>query len=233
MLLRTRGAGFHAHGSAWAWKLGMGMATQSSGHGTQSFLQCHNQSFVKRRKTDFSRHLRHFHLSVRQNSSTNRHGRDDTDFGALRSRSAPFLHLFEKSIFALLVCVQVRGSRRETTQWVDREMTDKQGESRGDFSAARVDNRVISDRVQELTWALLDEQINDDEFILLDNLLLSDEKARSSYIGCVQLHTDLMAHFAVPTGKAGATGAGSPVLGFLNADSPLGFQSPAAKDATP
>jgi hypothetical protein len=110
-------------------------------------------------------------------------------------------------------------------------MTDKQDGSHGDFSAAGADDRVISDRVQELTWALLDEQINDDEFILLDNLLLSDEKARGSYLGCVQLHADLMAHFAVPTGKAGTPGAGSTVLGFLNSDSPLTFQSPSAEDA--
>ena len=110
-------------------------------------------------------------------------------------------------------------------------MTDKQDGSRGDFSAAGADDHVISDRVQELTWALLDEQINDDEFVLLDNLLLSDEKARGSYLGCVQLHADLMAHFAVPAGKVGTPVAGAPVLGFLNADSPLAFQSPSAEDA--
>lgn len=106
------------------------------------------------------------------------------------------------------------------------EMTDKQDESRGDFSAAKADDRVISDRVQELTWALLDEQINDDEFGLLDNLLLSDEKARGSYLGCVQLHADLMAHFALSTGPTGANPENqSRILGFLNSDMPLGLQS--------
>jgi len=111
-------------------------------------------------------------------------------------------------------------------------MIDKQDESRGDFSAKSADDRVISDRVQELTWALLDEQINDDEFILLDNLLLSDEKARESYIGCVQLHTELMSHFAVPRGKTDSKiGGESPVLGFLNADSTLGLQSPSGEEA--
>jgi hypothetical protein len=112
-------------------------------------------------------------------------------------------------------------------------MTDKRDVSREDFSAKNADDRLIPDRVQELTWALLDEQINEDEFILLDNLLLSDEKARESYIGCVQLHTDLMAHFALPPADTGSkVGSESQILGFLNPSTPLGFQSPSAEEAT-
>jgi len=95
-------------------------------------------------------------------------------------------------------------------------------ESRGDQSS-NADERLISDRVQELTWALLDEQISDDEFGLLDNLLLSDQKARQSYVGCVQLHAELMAHFADPAGKKTTTG--TQVLGFLSGDSSLGLPS--------
>jgi hypothetical protein len=111
-------------------------------------------------------------------------------------------------------------------QQVDGEMTDKPDESRGDFSAVRADDRVISDRVEELTWAMFDEQITDDEFQLLDNLLLSDEKARGSYLGCVQLHTELMAHFALPAAATAANPENeSRILGFLNADMPLGLQS--------
>jgi hypothetical protein len=120
-----------------------------------------------------------------------------------------------------------------TTQWNGRDMTDKQDGSRGDFSAAGADDHVISDRIQELTWALLDEQINEDEFTLLDNLLLSDEKARGSYLGCIQLHADLMSHFAVPAGTTGSkAGSGSQILGILNSDAPLGFQSPSPEEAT-
>jgi hypothetical protein len=111
-------------------------------------------------------------------------------------------------------------------------MTDKRDESHGDFSAAGPDDQVISDRVQELTWALLDEQINDDEFHLLDNLLLSDEKARATYIGCTQLHSDLLSYFAVPAGAAGSkVGKNSPLLGFLSSDSSLGLQSPSGEEA--
>jgi predicted Zn-dependent protease len=111
-------------------------------------------------------------------------------------------------------------------------MTDKQDESRGDFLAAGPDDQVISDRVQELSWALLDEQMNDDEFMLLENLLLADEKARETYVGCTRLHADLMAHFAVPTGVTGSKPANdSPVLGFLSGDSSLGLQSPSSEEA--
>jgi hypothetical protein len=187
-----------------------------------------------RENRDFSRHLRQFHLSVGQNSSTNPRGRDDTNFeGPGVASGIVFAFAYSASIFALIACVQVRGCRRQTTQWVDREMTEKQDGSRGDFSAAGADDRVISDRVQELTWALLDEQINDDEFDLLDNLLLSDEKAIKSYLGCTQLHADLMTHFAVPSADTGSkAGSGSQILGFLNSDVPLGFQSPSTKEAT-
>lgn len=78
--------------------------------------------------------------------------------------------------------------------------------------------------VQELTWALIDDQINHDEFQLLDSMLLSDDAARVEYLHCVQLHTDLMAHFAKP---AAETAAGkSPVLSFLSEGvPPLDVQS--------
>ena len=101
-------------------------------------------------------------------------------------------------------------------------MTVNRNESRGEPSS-NPDDRVISERIQELTWALLDEQITDDEFGLLDNLLLSDDKARQSYVGCVQLHADLMAHFADPAKKK--TAKGTQVLGFLGGDSSLGLHT--------
>jgi hypothetical protein len=100
-------------------------------------------------------------------------------------------------------------------------MTVNRDESRGEQSS-NADERVISERVQELTWALLDEQISDDEFVLLDSLLLSDEKARQSYVGCVQLHAELLAHFADPAKK---TANGTQVLGFLSGESSLGLPS--------
>jgi hypothetical protein len=119
----------------------------------------------------------------------------------------------------------------EATQKIGSEMTDNDG-SRANLSDAGPEDGLISDRVQELTWALLDEQINDDEFILLDNLLLSDEKARDSYLGCVQLQADLMSHFAeMPAEIVSKVGSGPRILGFLNSEAPLGFQSPSGEEA--
>lgn len=77
----------------------------------------------------------------------------------------------------------------------------------------------VLERVQELTWALLDENISDDEMSLLDTLLLTGESARNRYIECVQLHTDLMAHYNAPEKTAAAAGAGTPVLSFLSGSS--------------
>jgi hypothetical protein len=89
------------------------------------------------------------------------------------------------------------------------------------------------DPASVLSWALIDEQINEDEFRLLDTLLLSDESARKTYVGCVQLHVDLMSHFeSEQYVDASGTAAKSSVLGFLNEiASPLGAQRPSINDA--
>src|SRR5436190_16747224 len=72
------------------------------------------------------------------------------------------------------------------------------------------------DRVQELSWALLDDHINGEELAELEGLLLADDGARGSYVGCVQLHADLTRHFAP---AAPTTTKSTPVLGFLGTDS--------------
>jgi anti-sigma factor RsiW len=90
---------------------------------------------------------------------------------------------------------------------------------------------VVNERVQELTWALVDEQISDDEFRLLDNLLLSDEEARHTYIGCVQLHAELVQHFQQPAEQKPTRTGKSLVLGFLNESVPdVGLPSPPSGD---
>ena len=53
-------------------------------------------------------------------------------------------------------------------------------------------------RVQELTWALVDEQITDDQMDELEALLLGDSKARDAYVRCMQLHADLTTEFKKP-----------------------------------
>ncbi|HEX2477074.1 MAG TPA: hypothetical protein VHK01_20130 [Lacipirellulaceae bacterium] len=81
-------------------------------------------------------------------------------------------------------------------------------------------------RIQELTWVLLDEQISAEEFNELENALLNDVQAREKYVGCVQLHTDLLTHFARDAAPPASASTKSPILGFLNAGMPpLGLQS--------
>lgn len=75
---------------------------------------------------------------------------------------------------------------------------------------------VVVERVAELTWALLDEQITADEMRLLDNLLLSGDDARRTYLDCVQLHTDLTFELREPMPAGGTRTGKSLVLGFLS-----------------
>ena len=86
-------------------------------------------------------------------------------------------------------------------------------------------------RVHDLSWALFDELITDDQMVELEGLLLNDTTARDAYIRCVQLHADLSSHFAKPATPNGGSSSKSPVLGFLNEGLPK-FGIPTADDAT-
>jgi hypothetical protein len=90
-----------------------------------------------------------------------------------------------------------------------------------------------ADPVATLSWAMLDDQITEDEVGLLDSLLLSDKAARDSYVKCVQLHTDLLFHFQDRQQPATTAAAKtSPVLGFLgDMAQPFGVQPPKAEDS--
>ncbi len=147
-------------------------------------------------------------------------------------RAAPILLQSWWQNFACFQRVEEFRSRRETKPEVDAGMAPNLDPSRGENLGSNANDGVISERVQELTWSLVDEQVDADEFRLLENLLLSDDKARDTYIGCVQLHVDLMAQFAAPPREAGAkVSTGSQILGFLNADvSGFGFESPSTEE---
>jgi hypothetical protein len=100
-------------------------------------------------------------------------------------------------------------------------MASNKNDSRSKSNEPRRDDpqRTVLERVQELTWALLDGEISDDDVSLLDTLLLTGEDARNQYIECVQLHTDLMAHFAKPSNAGGKVREESGMLSFLNTGS--------------
>ena len=49
----------------------------------------------------------------------------------------------------------------------------------------------LSDEVQELVWALIDEQATDGQIYRLEELLLENKEARQIYVMCMQMHADL------------------------------------------
>lgn len=85
------------------------------------------------------------------------------------------------------------------------------------------ENERLAD-FEQLVWALLDDQISDDDRSRLEQLIASDEQARETYVQCVQMHVDLQDHFAGTTKPAippnESKPAKSPVLGFLNQGPP-------------
>ncbi len=89
------------------------------------------------------------------------------------------------------------------------------------------DDATIEERVQELTWSMVDDQITDDEVRLLESLLLADDKARDTYVHCIQLHADLIGHFAKP--DSALAGGKSPVLSFLGGGVPPIDAQPSAQ----
>jgi hypothetical protein len=65
--------------------------------------------------------------------------------------------------------------------------------------------------VMHLIWAMLDEQISEDDFQRLDQLLRDDEDARRVYLQCVQMHLDLTQYFASKDRTSAAGPIGLPI----------------------
>jgi hypothetical protein len=85
--------------------------------------------------------------------------------------------------------------------------------------------------VQELTWALLDENISSEESARLEQVLTDEEAARQIYLDCVQLHVELRQHFAEEPAVVGS--ACSSLLGFLDAAiAPLNVHPPQPSDSS-
>jgi hypothetical protein len=82
------------------------------------------------------------------------------------------------------------------------------------------DVELLLNEVQELTWALLDDNIGSEEFARLEQVLSDEDAARQAYLDCVQLHVDLHEHFAEEPATSVAGAGRSPLLGFLD-DVPL------------
>ena len=50
----------------------------------------------------------------------------------------------------------------------------------------------LADEVQELVWALVDNEATDSQVGRLEELLLESAKARRLYVSCMQMHADLL-----------------------------------------
>ena len=83
----------------------------------------------------------------------------------------------------------------------------------GNDSSQSNDEQIL-DEVDRLIWALLDEEISQSDFELLEGLLREKEEVRVRYIEFVGLHTNLYDQFRKkPNVKPGSK---SPVLGSLS-----------------
>lgn len=65
------------------------------------------------------------------------------------------------------------------------------------------DTNDVAMEVQELVWALVDEQATPEQAKRLESLLLEDDSARHIYALCMQMHADL--HFLLSNQKTPET----------------------------
>ncbi len=55
--------------------------------------------------------------------------------------------------------------------------------------------------VEDLTWQLLDDRLEEPKVRVLERELTNNEKSRRTYIDCVRLHVDLMFYFREKAGN--------------------------------
>ena len=68
----------------------------------------------------------------------------------------------------------------------------------------------LTDEVQELAWALVDDQATDTQVRRLEELLLDDPEARRVYVTCMQMHADL--HYLLSDKRPCLPAAGAKAL---------------------
>jgi hypothetical protein len=83
-------------------------------------------------------------------------------------------------------------------------MSTDHGQEAADATEEEVVLDPLTEEVQGLVFALLDEQIERRQLARLDELMRSDPEAREIYLKCVQMHVDLHAYFAQSAESADA-----------------------------
>jgi hypothetical protein len=76
-------------------------------------------------------------------------------------------------------------------------MMSKKSASSAKRSAMHTTEDLLNE-VQELTWALIDDQATDKDVARLEELLVAHNEARQTYVECMRLHTDLHFFFGPP-----------------------------------
>lgn len=81
----------------------------------------------------------------------------------------------------------------------------------------RANYRLVDpkERVRELTWALVDERIENAQWSELQKLLTDSVDARGAYIEAIQLHSDLLFHFKNQQANDAKQEKETPILGSL------------------
>ena len=78
-------------------------------------------------------------------------------------------------------------------------------------SASHDDVNKLLDQAETMIWAMLDGQLEEPQVRKLEQLLQDDPQVVARYLQCVQLESDLHAHFH-PASRPSKAGAGSPPL---------------------
>ncbi len=73
----------------------------------------------------------------------------------------------------------------------------------------------LLNEAEQLIWALLDEQIADDDVKRLEAMIQNDPRVRQRYLTCVQLHADLHQQCNTSSESTATPDFKSPVLGSL------------------
>lgn len=74
---------------------------------------------------------------------------------------------------------------------------------------------ALLETTETLVWQLLDDQIDDAQVAQLEKLLAESEAARGRYLDCMQLHIDLVEHFAEQAPKTPGDKPSVPILSQL------------------
>lgn len=77
---------------------------------------------------------------------------------------------------------------------------------------------ALLDEAEQMIWALLDDEIAEQDVKKLETLLAENDAVRQRYIECTQLHVDLKDHFSTTSPKSNVEPDGSGIISKLIAE---------------